>query len=1102
MATVVKFFVKEEKMMELLSIIEKTDAFKELTERLRQPDDIWLSGLHGSAFSFIIAALHSRIESPILIILPEEEIEEIREDLIALEVMEIHVFSQRETREDEEIPSYSGVFDSRISTLVALLETQAEKEPDESGNYNARIIIASPQALSEKLPPPALLKKQIKKIKPGDKIDREEFLHYLTVCGYTRNNEVVLKGNFSVRGGIIDIYTPMSVNPVRIELSGNEIASIREFDPQSQISIIQINEAVIMPTKEFSINHAASTLFDYLPAENLIFIREPLQIEPDAAKLFKSKAYGRKIIHCSPSTAETPCKLIDFSTQLLQITPFSDISGKENRVSALIEEIKRLRHLKFTLIIMAEYEGQAERMAELLKEYDLYANLAAKKNAIAKGNILITVLNISRGWIDVHNQLGIIVLKEVFTISKVRRHPGIAMSWKNSERKLKPEPGRESLVPVAVQGLAPGDYVVHINYGIGIFRGVKTIRVEKNLQDSFLIEYADSDKLYIPLDQIKLLQKYIGRIDPPPPLNRLGTTQWQSTRKRVKKSIEEYARELINLYAWRKSVKGHVFSTDTHWQQEFELGFPYEETADQLRTTAEVKEDMERPVPMDRLLCGDVGYGKTEVAMRAAFKAVMDGKQVAVLVPTTILADQHFQTFTERMAPYPIRIEVLSRFKSEPEQKKIIKDLKEGKIEIVIGTHRLIQKDVQFRDLGILIIDEEQRFGVLQKEHFKNLRKEVGVLTLTATPIPRTLYMSTSGIRDISIIDTPPPERLAIKTFVMEFNPEVIRKTMLREIERKGQVFYVHNRIRTLQTHALQLKNLIPDIRIATAHGQMEEKELEKIMHKFLNKEFDVLVSTDIIGAGLDIANVNTVIITEAQDFGLAQLYQLRGRVGRAGHQAYAYIFYNSRSALSGQSLRRLRAISEFVQLGSGLHVAMRDMEIRGAGNILGKEQHGHVQSVGLELYCRMLEETVSALKGSPVKEETEPVLDLKVNAYIPDEYVPGVEQKTVLYKRMAAIKEIEEINRLNNELKDRYGKIPQPVLNLIKVLEIRVLAKNIGVRSIKINEKSTLRTAGNQAIISLDSGTLKIDIDDPDKSLARIRTCLRQNLVTRGLSR
>ena len=1073
------------KMKELVSLIKKTDAFRNLIERLKQPGDIWVSNLWGSAFSCLIAGLYRdglqgkphqhEKQSKLchyIIVVPEEEIEEIREDLVALEVKEILVFSQRESLEGEELSSYSELFSHRISTLLSLIETKGDSPLRPGGLGQSPIIITSPPALSEKLPSPALFKKQIKKIKLGDRIDREKFVHYLTECGYIRSDQVALKGDFSIRGGIIDIYTPVSIDPVRIELLGNKIASIREFDPQSQISTSQINETVIMSAKEFSGQVGKeATLLDYLPAENLVLLREPFQTNSIETKSFETRTAGQKIVHCNPSTVDPLYKPIDFSSQPLQIIPFSDISNKENRISILIEGIKRLQNLKFTLIIMAEYQGQAERMVELLKEYDLYG-------------ILITVLNLAHGWIDFHNQLGVIVLKEVFAISKVRRHPAATLSWHLTE-------GLTKSLPCGVEGLVSGDYVVHINYGIGVFRGVKTIRVEKNLQDSFLIEYADADKLYIPLDQVKMIQKYIGRMDPPPQLNRLGTAQWQGTRKRVKKSIEEYAKELLNLYAWRKSVTGHAFSTDTHWQQEFELGFSYEETSDQLRTTQEVKEDMEKPVPMDRLLCGDVGYGKTEVAMRAAFKTVMDGKQVAVLVPTTILASQHFQTFTERMAPFPIRTEVLSRFKSKIEQKKLIKDLKEGKIEIVIGTHRLIQKDIQFSDLGLLIIDEEQRFGVLQKEYFKKLRKEVDVLTLTATPIPRTLYMSTSGIRDISIIDTPPLERLSIKTFVMEFNPEVIRTAILREMERKGQVFYVHNRIEVLQIHAKRLKNLVPDARMATAHGQMDERELEKIMIKFLNKELDVLVSTDIIGAGLDIANVNTIIITDAQDFGLSQLYQLRGRVGRARYQAYAYIFYNPKLMLTEQSHKRLRAISEFVQLGSGLRLALRDLEIRGAGNILGKEQHGHIQSVGLELYCRMLEESVSELKGEPVREETEPVLNLKVNAYIPDEYVASTEQKTILYKRMVVMKKNEEIKRLRDELRDRYGEIPQPVLNLMEVLEIRMLAKSAGVRSIEVK--------GNQAIISHNSRTIRIEIPSSDKTLIQVRTCLRQNLVTRN---
>ncbi|PIU51103.1 transcription-repair coupling factor [Candidatus Desantisbacteria bacterium CG07_land_8_20_14_0_80_39_15] len=1047
-------------MKEFIDAIKETGAFKELVRKTKGDREIWLSNLCGSAFSCVIAGLQEKVDMPLLIILPEEEIEEIQEDLNAMGVEGTLIFPQRETLEGENLSPYSEVFSQRMVTLLSLTETQArgtrrgthQRWVSGSCGY---IVITSPQAIFEKLPSPDIFKKQIRKIKLGDRIDREEFIHYLINCGYTRCDQVTLKGDFSIRGGIIDIYIPVFINPARIELFGDEISSIREFDSESQISIKQIKETVVVPSKEFFGETGNSTLLDHLPGKTLIFIREPLQIEKNSRVnsattiSLINQATTSTIVHCSPSSVDALYKPIDFSTQPLHIIPFKET--RENRISVFIDEIKKLKSSKFNVLLLAEYAGQAERMKELLKEYDLYTS--------------IEVLNLSHGWIDLNSRIGVIVLKEVFGISKVRRHRRIP-EWTTYPRGAEP--------------LTPDDYVVHINYGIGIFRDIEKIPVEGNLQDFFLIEYAEGDKLYVPLDQLNRIQKYVGKMDPPPSVNRLGTAQWQRVQMRVKKSVEEHAKELLNLYAWRKSVKGCIFSKDTHWQEEFELGFPYEETPDQSRATTEVKEDMEKETPMDRLLCGDVGYGKTEVAIRSAFKAVMDGKQVAVLVPTTILAEQHFQTFTERMAEFPIRTEALSRFKSEEEQKKIIKDLKENKIEIIIGTHRLIQKDIKFHDLGLLIIDEEQRFGVLQKEYIKKLKKEVDVLTLSATPIPRTLYMSMSGIRDISIIETPPPERLSIRTFVMEFNTEVIRTAILREMERKGQVFYVHNRVETLQIHAHHLKNLIPDARIAIAHGQMEEKTLEKIMIGFLNRELDVLVSTDIIGAGLDIANANTIIVTDAQDFGLAQLYQLRGRVGRAGHQAYAYIFYNPELVLTDQAHKRLKAISEFVQLGSGLKLAMKDLEIRGAGNILGRDQHGHIQRVGLELYCKMLEETVAELKGEPVKEEIEPVIKLKVNAHIPDEYIGNIEQKTILYKRMVGISDLDEIKELKEELRDRFGELPEPVKKLMEVLEIRILAKNVRVRSIEMK--------GNYAIISHNSKTIKIEIEDSEKIFVQVK--------------
>jgi len=1046
----------------MVSIFAQSIQFQKLIERLKHKEEIWISNLRGSAISCLISEIRYKITECILLVVPEEEAEQMQDDLNALGLNDTLLFPHREVLEGETIPACSEITGQRINVLTKLTEKSEMKEKIKG------IFITSPKTLQEKLPSPEIFKKGIRRISVGEKIEREEMVKYLVDCGYNRCPQVMFKGDFSVRGGIVDVFASSSEKPARIELLGNEIVSLREFDPQAQSSIKQIETLLIPSAKEYPLD-TCSNLLNYLPQESLIFLQEPSNIE-DTKISTDLKKY--RLVHYSASAIDPVYNPVDFSMQPLTCIYTVENPYRENRLSALRAEIKNLQKTGYSILLLAEYRGQAERFVELLKEYDLYPKLINLEteniHSIPGGGIGITVLNLSRGWIDPNAGLGVIVLKEIFGVSKVRRHKKLE-GWTKFEQV--PEP------------LSVGDYVVHINYGIGLFQGINTIPVDGVLQDFFTIEYAGGNKLYIPLEQSNLLQKYIGRIDPPPPLDSLDSTRWQTLRKRVKKSVQEYAKELLELYAWRKSIKRHPFSPDTHWQQEFEIDFPYEETPDQIRTIIEVKEDMERDIPMDRLICGDVGYGKTEVAMRAAFKAVMDGKQVCLLVPTTILAEQHFQTFCERMAPYPVIIEMLSRFKSRAEQKKILNDLADGRIDIIIGTHRLLQGDVKFHNLGLLIVDEEQRFGVLQKEQLKRLKKDVDVLTLSATPIPRTLYMSVHGIRDMSIIDTPPPERLSIKTFVMEFNPSVIRTAILREMERKGQIFYVHNRIRTMTSHFKNLKDLVPEARIAMAHGQMDEKVLEEIMLRFMNREYDLLLSTDIVGAGLDIANVNTIIITEAQDFGLAQLYQLRGRVGRAGHQAYAYIFYNPARMLTEAAAKRLKAIAEFVNLGSGLRLAMRDLEIRGAGNILGKEQHGHIQKVGLELYCKMLEEAISELKGEPVKEEIEPVLKLKVEAYIPDEYVGGIEQKIMLYKKMLRIKNTAELEKLRYEMKDRYGNLPGPVKMLLEIVEIRTLAKNAGINLIEVK--------GRDIVFSRDTKNLKFKISKENRILQQIKKIL-----------
>ena len=617
------------------------------------------------------------------------------------------------------------------------------------------------------------------------------------------------------------------------------------------------------------------------------------------------------------------------------------------------------------------------------------------------------------------------------------------------QRKVRRQARPRSGAGARLDELKVGDLVVHVNHGIGRYMGVETLQIGGVHKDYLVVQYAGDDKLYVPTEQVDLLQKYIGVEGQTPRLNRLGGSDWARVKKRVTESVKELAQGLLKLYAEREALPGYAFSKDTVWQQQFEEAFPYEETPDQWRAIQEVKADMERPRPMDRLLCGDVGFGKTEVAMRAAFKAVMDAKQVAVLVPTTILAQQHLRTFRDRFAAYPVRIEALSRFQSPAEQARILKGLADGTVDIVIGTHRLLSKDVQFKDLGCVIVDEEQRFGVAQKERLKELRRTVDVLTLSATPIPRTLHMALVGVRDMSIIETPPEDRFPIRTYVVEYNEELVREAILRELARGGQVYFVHNRVQDIERFGERLRELVPEARIAIAHGQMDEDLLERVMLDFLNGEIDVLLCSTIIETGMDIANVNTLIVDEADRLGLAQLYQLRGRVGRSNRVAYAYFTYRRDKILTEDAEKRLQAIREFTELGSGFKIALRDLEIRGAGNLLGPEQHGFIASVGFELYCKLLEEAVREVKGEVVQEPPDPVIDLNVDAYVADEYVPDPQRKVEVYKKVVAIRRPEDVADLQEELEDRFGPVPVPVRNLLAVARIKALARELSVASV-----------------------------------------------------
>ncbi|NLO88795.1 MAG: transcription-repair coupling factor [Clostridia bacterium] len=808
------------------------------------------------------------------------------------------------------------------------------------------------------------------------------------------------------------------------------------------------------------------TLMDYFEKRPAVFFDEPLQIEKEAQAREKELSMSfenlllegsflakQKELILGFSELEKSLKdsyrvyfsLLPKKSERFGVSSTVSFHGRtlpefQGRPKLLVKQLAEWKRSGYAQIIMTSSKDRGMRLKESLWDNRIEAVLVpALTSPLQPGQVVITYGTLSAGFELPQEKLAVITDREIFGRPKRRR--------------LKGQFG-EGIRISDIADIKPGDYVVHVHHGIGKYLGIVNLEVQGVKRDYLHLQYQGKDRLYVPTDQVELIQKYIGAEGHTPKLHKLGGSEWARAKEKVRKSVQELAKGLLNLYAERQIIKGHAFSPNGPWQDEFEAAFPYKETPDQLKAISEVKEDMEKPKPMDRLLVGDVGYGKTEVAMRAAFKAVTDGKQVAVLVPTTVLAHQHYRTFKERFSQFPVKIEFLSRLKKPGEQKKVVEELKKGIIDIIIGTHRLLSKDVQFKDLGLLIIDEEQRFGVAHKERLKSLRREVDVLTLTATPIPRTLHMALAGARDMSVINTPPENRYPVQTYVVEYSRELIKDVVRRELGRGGQVFYVHNKVADLGAKAVDLQSLVPEARVGVAHGQMPERQLEKIMVDFIQGDIDILVCTTIVENGLDIPNVNTLIVEEADNFGLAQLYQLRGRVGRTDRVAYAYFTYKRDKILSEIAEKRLNAISEFTEFGSGFKLAMRDLEIRGAGNLLGPEQHGHMLAVGFDLYCQLLEEEVARLKGK-VKEEAKDKeekveIELQVNAYIDDAYIGEPSLKFEMYHRLREIEAEEEIEGLKKELEDRFGPLPHEVENLLEIARLRVLAQSLGVKSIK----------------------------------------------------
>ena len=854
--------------------------------------------------------------------------------------------------------------------------------------------------------------------------DRDDVVEKIRDYGYVSVPVVSGYGEFSIRGGILDVFPPGEEFPVRIEFFGDDIESLRYFDVDTQRTIKELEEVFIGPAEE----PAEGTNLIHIAGDGTVIVHEPDDIKRHYPELNKI-CEGKKTIFVT----SLPLKGEGFDFEISGLGGFGLLPRERESLESFVKRLKELRERYFILIVSAS-EGQAKRLRELCIEENLEVPILEKAAALKyRGSPVITTGDIRGGFVCD----GSIVLaaRDIF-------------GERPAFRPLKKS--RVSHLISSIEDFKEGDYLVHTDHGIGTFLGLRKQKIEDYEGDFIVMEYLGSDKLYVPLERINLIQKYHAPEGIKPRVDKLGGKSWQKTKQRVRQKVKDMAEKLLSLYARRSTVNGFAFSGDTELHREFDGFFTYEETPDQLTSVSEIKTDMEKTTPMERLLCGDVGYGKTEVVMRACFKAVYDSKQVAVLVPTTILAEQHYDTFTARFSAFPIRIDFLSRFKSRAEQKQTLRKLAEGEIDILIGTHRLLASDVRFYNLGLLVIDEEHRFGVAHKEKTKALKTNVDVLTLSATPIPRTLHMALSGIRAMSVIETAPEDRLAVKSFVARFNPQIIRDALEKELDRDGQAFFVHNRIQDIYSMAVFLRDLLPRCRIAVAHGQMREKELEQIMRSFFRREINILVSTAIIGSGIDVPSANTIIINRADKFGLADLYQLRGRVGRSHIRAYAYFLIPGEDIITAEARKKLQAIQELGYLGAGFRLALRDLEIRGAGNVLGAQQSGHIEAVGFDMYLEMLESAVAELKGEKVIPKIEPVLDLKITAVIPERYIENPDLRLSFYRRIASVKNRNSLMELREEFKDRFGAPPEETLRLLEIMEIKLLAKNISVTRIQ----------------------------------------------------
>ena len=1081
MNTIIGDMGKSKKFVELIKQIENTKS------------PIGISGLTGVGMAQTLTAINEYSKKPIAIITYNEiQAKEIINNM-QMFTDKVIIFTKKDIVTYDYIAESKDIPYSRIETINRL---KAKKN---------NILVTTIEAVMQNLPAKETLYKNILKFKIGDICNLEDIKKALVNLGYLRCDLIEGRGQFSIRGGILDISINETIG-VRIEFWGDEIDSIRNFNITSQRSINTLDKIEIMPAHEYILEKSIEeicknirktitnnkqeeiieedieqikagnyiskidkyydcfysnqqTIIDYLSDNYIIAIDEVNKLEQRAKNILidndnliknlieKEKFVPQAILGIKPYSEiktkleSTKKNLIYMEKQDTQINrqaekykmQYREINYYKSEIENLFNDIRKgIKEGKNIYVVVSNKE-KAKKLQEILEKQDIISKIEEKldKTIIVKSKekiVTITIGNLTHGF-ENYDINQIVISADDLVEGGKKRRTYTSQAYKEGEK-------------VVFADLKIGDYVVHKNYGIGIYIGINTITADKTTKDYIKLKYQNDDILYVPTSQLDNIRKYIGGDELKPQINKLGSKDWRETKAKVKKNLREVAKDLIELYAKREKAKGYSFSKDTPWQKQFEDKFPYQETEDQLRCIKEVKQDMESQRPMDRLLCGDVGYGKTEVAIRAAFKAVMDQKQVAYLVPTTVLAQQQYEEFKNRMADFPIRVEILNRFKSAKYQKEVIKKLALGEVDVVIGTHRLLSKDVEFKDIGLLIIDEEHRFGVKAKEKIKQYKANIDVLTMTATPIPRTMHMSIVGIRDMSVIYEPPQNRKPVQTYVLEYDTEVIKEAITRELERDGQVFYIFNNVENIQKKADDISRLVPEATVSYAHGRMTGKEIEDIMEEFIEKKTNVLVCTTILESGIDIPNANTIIVENADRMGLAQLYQIRGRVGRSSRQAYAYITYKKDKMLAEVADKRLKALKEFTEFGSGFKIAMRDLEIRGAGSLLGEIQSGHLEQVGYDTYCTLLDEVVKEMKGEEIEPSIDIQIDLNVTSYIPDEYISDSSQKIEIYQNIALCKNEENIQNVVDEIIDRYGNMPEELENLLDIARIKYLAK------------------------------------------------------------